>query len=329
MSEHYARVQEDLSAAPRLWLITGVAGFIGSHLLETLLELGQAVVGLDNFSTGREANLEDVRRSVSEAAWNNFRMVRGDIRDAEACAAACRGVDIADPAASNASNVDGFVRLAAAAREAGARRMVYASSSAVYGDSAASPKREEDTGRPLSPYAVTKVANELYAGVFSRLYPMELVGLRYFNVFGARQDPEGPYAAVIPRWIQGLLSGRRGVIFGDGKTTRDFCYVANAVQANIMAGVARDSAAVNRVYNVSFGEKTTLAELYQIIRTGLEGLVGLNLPVEPDYQDFRAGDIRHSLADISAARTHLHYEPSHSLRAGMQETLAWYVKSRG
>lgn len=339
-----SRYQETLASlreAPRSWLVTGAAGFIGSNLVERLLREGQQVVGLDNFSTGYEHNLQDVRAQVGEEAWGRFRFIEGDIAELAACQEACAGVDyvlhqaalgsvprsLADPIATNVANVTGFLNMLVASRDAGAKRFVYAASSSTYGDHPALPKVEDKIGNPLSPYAVTKYVNELYASVFTRAYGMETVGLRYFNVFGRRQDPSGAYAAVIPHWIGKLLGGERCVINGDGETSRDFCFVDNAVQANILAATADGSAASGDVYNVAVGDRTTLNELYTLIRDGLAAYRPEIGGVEPLYRDFRKGDVRHSQADVNKARTRLGYEPSHPLAAGLAEALPWYVHS--
>ncbi len=335
--KHYEHVKEVLKAAPKRWLVTGAAGFIGSNLVESLLKLGQEVKGLDNYATGSRKNVEDVMRSVPGAA-GRFRMIEGDIRDQSTCDRACEGVDfvlhqaalgsvprsVADPSTTNSVNVDGFICMVLAARDAGVSRFVYASSSSVYGDSTASPKREQDVGRPLSPYAVSKAVNESYAAVFSALYGIKTVGLRYFNVFGKRQDPEGPYAAVIPKWVARLLQGEECVVYGDGETTRDFCYVDNVVQANVLAALSEGPGA-SRVYNVACGEQASLNQLYETIRSGLSERIGRKLPEKPVYEDFRAGDIRASLADVSSARRELGYQPEYSMPAGMQKTLDWYA----
>jgi UDP-N-acetylglucosamine 4-epimerase len=317
--------------------VTGAAGFIGSNLVEALLQTGQHVVGLDNFATGYAHNLSDVRTQVGEEAAARFRFIEGDIQDMSDCQAACEGVDhvlhqaaigsvprsIKEPLVSHEANVNGFVNMLIAARDAGVRRFVYASSSAVYGDHPKLPKVEAEIGTPLSPYAVTKRANELYAKTFQDCYGLEVIGLRYFNVFGRRQDPEGAYAAVIPKWIGQLLSGRTPVINGDGETSRDFCYIANTVQANLRAAVAPASA-TNAVYNVANGDRTTLNELYTAITTAIERESGTTLP-EPVYGPFRDGDIRHSLADITAAQENLAYAPTHDVSAGLNEAIAWYL----
>ena len=318
----------------RTWLVTGSAGFIGSHLLEHLLRHGQQVVSLDNFATGQRDNLREVEHAVGAQAWRRHRLIEASITDLQACREACRAVDIvlhqaalgsvprsiADPMATHATNVTGFANMLAAARDAGVRRFVYASSSSVYGDAPGLPKREEVTGNLLSPYAVSKRVNELYADVFARCYGLQTIGLRYFNVFGRRQDPEGAYAAVIPRWIRAMLTGEAVEINGDGETTRDFCYVANAVQANVMAALTDNPSAINRVYNVAVGERTTLYSLFDMLRS----LLGKER-MEPVYRPFRDGDVRHSHADIRLAREMLGYAPTHSLASGLREALAWYV----
>ena len=332
-----------LQAQPKTWLITGVAGFIGSNLLEALLHLGQRVVGLDNFSTGHAHSLEDVRASVSQAAWKRFHFIEGDITSFEDCMAAVSGVDrvlhqaalgsvprsVSDPISTNRVNVDGFLNVLVAARDAGVERFVYASSSAIYGDHPKLPKVEDRIGRPLSPYAVTKYVNEFYAEVFARIYDTETIGLRYFNVFGKRQDPNGAYAAVIPSWFGKLLRGKPCVINGDGETSRDFCYVENVVQANLLAAVVSGEGVTSQVYNIAVGRRTTLNDLYVLIRDSLScerpdlssGLTGL----EPIYGPFRPGDVRLSQADISKAARLLGYEPTHSVEQGLNEATRWYA----
>jgi UDP-N-acetylglucosamine 4-epimerase len=331
--EAYAAARSSLEASPRTWVVTGAAGFIGSNLVEALLGLGQRVRAVDNFQTGRSQNIEEATRDND--APENFRFVEGDVADLETMRAICTGADvllhqaalgsvprsIADPAATNRANVDGFLETLVAAKEAGIRRVVYASSSSVYGDDPRLPKTEENVGRPLSPYAVTKLANELYANVFARTYGMETVGLRYFNVFGKRQDPEGPYAAVIPRWIRNLLSGEPCEIFGDGETSRDFCYIENAVQANILAALAPPERAAGAVFNVAVGEQMTLNELFRLIRDKLAESDPELHDRQPVYRPFRPGDIRRSLADIGSVRAALGYAPSHSARQGLAEWL--------
>ncbi len=335
----FETLSEQLRASPKIWLVTGVAGFIGSNLLETLLRAGQEVVGIDNFVTGNPANLADVSRHVDPAAWERFRMIEGDICDPETCRDACAGVDyvlhqaalgsvprsLADPVATNESNVSGFVNMLHAANKAGVRRFVFASSSSVYGDHPALPKVEEQIGNCLSPYAVSKRVNELYADVFSRCYGMECIGLRYFNVFGPRQDPNGAYAAVIPKWIAAMIEGEPVEINGDGETSRDFCYVANAVQANLLAATVENSEAVNKLYNIAVGQRTTLNQLFELLRERLLPEFPQLAGIEPHYRDFRPGDVRHSHADISRARALLGYEPTHQIEDGLDEALEWYV----
>src|SRR6266496_4751725 len=320
------------------WLVTGVAGFIGSNLLEALLRSDQRVRGLDNFSTGSSRNLQDVREKVGAGRWQNFRMIEADICDWGACVDACTQVDyvlhqaalgsvprsISNPIATNQSNVDGFVNMLCAAKEAGVKRFVFASSSSVYGDSPILPKVEEQIGNGLSPYAVSKRANELYAEVFSRCYGMQTIGLRYFNVFGPRQDPDGPYAAVIPKWIAAMIKGEPILIHGDGETSRDFCYVANVVQANFLAATAELPEAINQVYNVAVCARTTLNQLFDLLRTKLRPFCPQLKGCQPVYQGFRPGDVRHSEADISKAARLLGYAPSHSIDQGLSEALDWY-----
>ncbi len=323
----------------RAWLITGVAGFIGSNLLEALLERDQRVVGLDNYSTGHEETLRQVEQSVRADQWSRFSMIRGDICDLKTCQLATRDVDyvlhhaalgsvprsIEAPLNSHASNVTGFLNMLIAARDCGVKRFVYASSSSVYGDQTCLPKVEEHVGCPLSPYAATKVSNETYARAFARCYGMEAIGLRYFNVFGPRQDPNGPYAAVIPKWIQAMIGNEPLYINGDGETSRDFCYVANVVQANIRAATTDNPEAVNQVYNVAVGERTTLNQLFEILRQRLLPEFPHLTEFKPLYRDFRRGDVRHSHADISKARSLLNYEPMHHIEQGFDEALGWYV----
>jgi UDP-N-acetylglucosamine 4-epimerase len=328
-----APLKDLIAGRKRTWLVTGSAGFIGSQLLERLLRLGQQVVSLDNFATGHRANLEEVERLVRPQAWRQHRFIEASIVDPAACREACRGVDIvlhqaalgsvprsiADPVPTHQTNVTGFVNVLVAARDAKVQRFVYASSSSIYGDDATLPKVEGVTGEPLSPYAASKQANELYADVFARCYGIQTVGLRYFNVFGARQDPEGAYAAVIPRWIRAILSGEPVEVNGDGETSRDFCYIANVVQANLLAGLTEEPRALNEVYNIAVGENTSLNRLLEILRMLLQK------DFQPVYRPFRAGDVRHSLADISLARERLGYAPTHSLTSGLREALSWYV----
>ena len=333
----YEEVRADLRARPRKWLVTGVAGFIGSNLLETLLGLDQRVVGLDNFSTGHRHNLDEVRRLISSSQWARFQFIEGDIRHIDDCIRACEGVDyvlhqaalgsvprsVADPLAANAVNITGFLNMLVASRDGGVKSFTYASSSSVYGDHPGSPKVEDAVGEPLSPYAITKYANELYADVFARSYGFGTIGLRYFNVFGPRQDPNGSYAAVIPKWAAAILEGDVVYINGDGRTSRDFCYVDNAIQANILAAVAEDPAAVNEIYNVTVGEQTTLKELYAHL---LNSLAVQSQPeaIKLVYRDFRVGDVRHSRADVGKARRLLGYSPTHTFQRGLAKTARWY-----
>jgi UDP-N-acetylglucosamine/UDP-N-acetylgalactosamine 4-epimerase len=319
--------------------VTGGAGFIGSHLVSALLRGGQSVRSLDDFSTGHRANLGAVREEVGEAAWARHELVEGDVAELRCCEAACREVDIvlhqaalgsvprslADPLATHRANATGFLNMLDAARRGGVARFVYAASSSTYGDSATLPKVEHAIGRPLSPYAVTKYLNELYADAYGRAYGMSSVGLRYFNVFGPRQDPAGPYAAVIPRWASSMLRGEPCTVHGDGQTSRDFCFVDNAVQANLRAAMIEDAAALNQVYNVAVGRRTTLLELHQLLAAALTRVApGLRVAA-PVLADFRAGDVRHSLADIGKARSLLGYEPTHDVRAGLEASVASYA----
>ena len=341
MTTAYERALSDLRKAPRQWLITGVAGFIGSHLLETLLQHGQQVVGLDNFATGHRHNLDAVQRNVAPEQWARFRFIEADIRDPAACQEACAGADyvlhqaalgsvprsINDPLTTNAANITGFLNMLVAARDAKARRFVYAASSSTYGDHPGLPKVEDRIGKPLSPYAVTKYVNELYADVFARCYGMESVGLRYFNVFGPRQDPQGAYAAVIPKWAASILRGEAVYINGDGETSRDFCFVANAVQANLLAATTANPEAVNQIYNVAVGDQTTLNQLYTLLAEQLKARQPSLVPAEPVYRDFRSGDVRHSRADIGKARERLGYQPTHRIGEGLDVAADWYTRN--
>jgi len=336
----FQKLKENLSAAPASWLVTGVAGFIGSNLLEELLRLGQKVAGLDNLSTGRAGNLAQVRAAVGPACWRNFRWIKGDIRDAALCRRVTRGVDyvlhqaalgsvprsLEDPISTNDSNVNGFVNLLWAAHVNGVKRFVFASSSSVYGDETALPQRENRIGRCLSPYATSKRINELYADVFARCYSLETMGLRYFNVFGPRQDPNGAYAAVIPKWIAAMLENEPVNINGDGSTSRDFCYVANVVQANLLAATTRKLGAVNQTFNIALGAQTTLNELFNHLRDRLSLTHGHVGRCQPRHGKFRPGDILHSQADTGHARHLLGYRPTHSLEQGLDEALEWYVR---
>lgn len=322
------------------WLVTGAAGFIGSNLVETLLRAGQHVTGLDDFATGHRRNLDEVQWLVGERAWARFRFVEGDIGDAQACRDAVEGCDhvlhqaalgsvprsIEQPMPSFAANVEGFLQILEATRAAGVRRFVYASSSSVYGDHPELPKVEDRVGRVLSPYAAMKAADELFADTWARVYGIECVGLRYFNVFGPRQDPDGAYAAVVPRWIASLLKREPIWINGDGQTSRDFCYVANAVQANLRAALVPSLPSAHEVFNVAVGERTTLVELFRLIRDILARTEPVLATVEPEYRDFRAGDVRHSLADTGRARELLGYVPTHGVGEGLAEAIDWYTR---
>lgn len=316
------------------WLITGVAGFIGSNLLETLLKLNQKVIGVDNFTTGYKRNIDEVLSMVSPQQAKNFIFHEIDICSFHDCEKIMFGVDyvlhqaalgsvprsIQDPIKTNAVNVDGFVNVLLAAKNNKVKRFVYASSSSVYGDSLKLPKKEDSIGNQLSPYAVSKYANELYADVFSRCYPIETIGLRYFNVFGKRQDPNGAYAAVIPLWFKMMLNKEPVFVNGDGETTRDFCYIENVVQANLLAALATNQDCLNTAYNIAVGENITLNELFEIIRSA----VGLSIDYHPRYRDFREGDIRHSLADISKAKMKLNYKPNYPVEDGLNLAAKWY-----
>jgi len=336
---YYNEVLQELNDSPCTWLITGVAGFIGSNLLETLLKNNQKVVGLDNFSTGHQHNLDQVKNLVIPEQWNKFTFIEGDIRDIEACNKACDSVDyvlhqaalgsvprsIEDPITTNENNISGYLNMLVAARDADVKSFVYAASSSTYGDHPDLPKVEDKIGNPLSPYAVTKVVNELYARVFARAYGFKTIGLRYFNIFGQRQDPNGAYAAVIPKWVAALLNGEDVFINGDGETSRDFCYIKNAVQANILAATTDNEEAVNQIYNVAVGSKTTLNELFDLIQSKLMSRVSSLSKQTPTYRDFRSGDVRHSLADISKAEELLGYQPTHVIDKGLDEAMDWYV----
>ena len=359
MPTAYEQVQQQLREHPKTWLITGVAGFIGSNLLETLLKLNQRVVGLDNFATGHQRNLDEVQTLVSPEQWARFRFIEGDIRRLEDCQRAMlfhplppgegKGegspngstpVDhvlhqaalgsvprsLNDPITTNATNIDGYLNMLVAARDAKVNSFTYAASSSTYGDHPGLPKVEDVIGQPLSPYAVTKYVNELYASVFARCYGFHTIGLRYFNVFGRRQDPDGAYAAVIPKWTASLLQGGPVYINGDGETSRDFCYVDNAVQANILAATTQDPEAKNQVYNVAVGDRTTLNTLFGLLRDNLQ-THGVAKDVQPVYRDFRAGDVRHSQADTEKAQRLLGYAHTHRLADGIAEAMPWYANS--
>ena len=335
----YQTVCEQLKRAPKTWLITGVAGFIGSNLLETLLKLDQKVVGLDNFATGYQHNLDEVKGCVSEAQWSNFNFIEGDIRQFADCQTACNGVDyvlhqaalgsvprsIVDPITTNDTNISGFLNMLTAARDAHVSSFSYAASSSTYGDHPGLPKVEENIGNPLSPYAVTKYVNELYADVFARSYGFKAIGLRYFNVFGQRQDPNGAYAAVIPKWTASMIAGDDVFINGDGETSRDFCFIENTVQANILAATAADEAK-NQVYNVAVGDRTTLNDLYAAIQVALLEN-SINYAKSAVYREFRAGDVRHSQASIAKIQQALGYAPEYPIAEGIQLAMRWYVSN--
>ncbi len=338
MPTQFDIIKQELQTNRRLWLVTGVAGFIGSNLLEALLKLDQTVVGLDNFATGYRHNLEEVQGLVTPEQWSRFSFYEGDICDLEMCRRVTEGVDyvlhqaalgsvprsINDPITSNKANVDGFLNMLVAARDSGVKRFVYAASSSTYGDHPGLPKVEEVIGKPLSPYAVTKYVNELYADVFSRTYGLEVIGLRYFNVFGPRQDPNGAYAAVIPKWVSSILKGEAVFINGDGETSRDFCFVENNVQANILAATCYSPDAVNQVYNIAVGARTTLNQLFDFIFAQLKPKLSGLSDIKPIYRDFRTGDVRHSLANIDKARTLLGYDPVYSIEDGLSLSMGWY-----
>jgi UDP-N-acetylglucosamine 4-epimerase len=336
----YQSLKQELQHTTYTWCITGVAGFIGSNLLQTLLTLNQKVIGLDNFATGYRRNLEIVASQVSQLQWQNFIFMEGDIRDFETCATVCTNIDyvlhqaalgsvprsIGEPLLTNAANVTGFLNMLVAARDARVKRFVYAASSSTYGDHPDLPKIEQKIGNPLSPYAVTKYVNELYADVFSRCYGFKSIGLRYFNIFGPRQDPDGAYAAVIPKWVANMIKSENVYINGDGKTSRDFCYIDNAVQANLLAAMTQNESALNQVYNIAVHEQTTLNALFSMIRDILALKVSSINECHPVHREFRVGDVRHSLADISKAQLLLGYEPSHRIQEGLKEAMEWYVE---
>jgi UDP-N-acetylglucosamine 4-epimerase len=340
-SSKYEQLLAHLAAHPSTWLVTGAAGFIGSNLLEHLLKLDQRVVGLDNFATGYQHNLDAVQASVTPAQWAGFKFIKGDICNLSDCQAACAGVDyvlhqaalgsvprsIDNPIATNATNIGGFLNMLVASRDAKVKRFVYAASSSTYGDHPALPKVEANIGKPLSPYAVTKFVNELYAEVFAKTYGFKTIGLRYFNVFGQRQNPNGAYAAVIPKWTGSLMAGEPVLINGDGETSRDFCFIENAVQANLLAATTDNPEASDQVYNVAVGDQTTLNQLYRYLVAYLSAEFPAIRDAAPVYRDFRSGDVRHSLADISKASRLLGYAPAYRIEAGLQKATAWYVRN--
>lgn len=338
--DRFSRLLSELKLNPQTWLVTGVAGFIGSNLLEALLMVNQKVVGLDNFATGHQRNLDEVQQLVGEERWQQFRFIEGDIRDKATCFEAVNGVDrvlhqaalgsvprsLNDPITSNEVNISGFLNMLVAAKEQGVKAFVYAASSSTYGDHPALPKVEENIGKPLSPYAVTKYVNELYADVFARAYGFKSVGLRYFNVFGRRQDPDGAYAAVIPKWTAAMKRGDEVIVNGDGETSRDFCYIENVIQANLLAAMTElDN---SEVFNVAVGDRTTLNQLFQAIKDALDEQ-GVTYPKQPVYRDFRPGDVRHSQADISKAENLLGYAPQYRIFEGISLTMPWYVANVG
>ena len=334
----YETIQKQLQAEPKKWLITGVAGFIGSNLLETLLKLDQTVVGLDNFATGHQYNLDEVKGEVTPEQWARFNFIEGDIRNVDTCHQACQGVDyvlhqaalgsvprsINDPITTNSANIDGFLNMLVAARDAQVKSFTYAASSSTYGDHPGLPKVEDRIGKPLSPYAVTKYVNELYAEVFARTYGFNCIGLRYFNVFGKRQDPNGAYAAVIPKWTSAMIKDEDLFINGDGETSRDFCFIENTVQANLLAATVQAEEARNQVYNVAVGGRTTLNQLFSYIRESLSDN-GIRYEKDAIYRDFRAGDVRHSQADVSKANNLLGYDPQYTIEQGIKKAMPWYV----
>ena len=337
----YTELKKSLQAKPRTWLVTGCAGFIGSHLIETLLSLNQKVTGLDNFSTGNPENLREVERIVGAARWKNFTWIEGDICSADDCSRALDGVDlvlhqaalgsvprsISDPLSTNRVNVVGFLEMLKASCEHKVKRFVYTSSSSVYGTNSDQIKREDSLGSPLSPYAASKRTNEIYAQAFSAAFEIECIGLRYFNVFGARQNPDGPYAAVIPRWLSSFKAGEDCVIFGDGETSRDFCYVDNVVQANLLAATA-EGTAVNEIYNIAVGDTTSLKVLFQQLKSSSEAALGRSVSTAAKYEPFRKGDVRHSCADISKATELLGYLPSYKINQGLELTAAAFFSSK-
>jgi UDP-N-acetylglucosamine 4-epimerase len=328
----YETLKTHLQSNQRTWLITGVAGFIGSNLLEALLQLNQKVVGLDNFSTGHQNNLDEVQSLVTPSQWQNFRLIQADICNLASCQTACSGVDyvlhqaalgsvprsVEDPITTNSSNVTGFLNVLVAARNAKVKRFVYAASSSTYGDHPGLPKVEDQIGKPLSPYAVTKYMNELYADVFAKTYGLQSIGLRYFNVFGPRQDPQSAYAAVIPKWIASMIKGESVYINGDGETSRDFCYIANVVQANLLAASTQNKEAINQVFNIAVGARTSLRQLFDQLKQNLTSSYPHLKDTQVVFREFRSGDVRHSLASIDKAKERLEYEPTHSLKQGLE-----------
>lgn len=335
----FESLKQGLQTYPKIWLVTGVAGFIGSNLLEALLKLNQRVVGLDNISTGHQRNLDEVHTSVKPEQWANFHFIEGDIRNLEDCRLACDGVhyvlhqaalgsvprSIEDPVTTNQNNINGFLNILVAARDVKVQRFVYAASSSTYGDHPDLPKVEDKIGKSLSPYAVTKLVNELYADVFAKTYGFKTIGLRYFNIFGRRQDPDGAYAAVIPKWVAAMIKNEPVYINGDGETSRDFCYIDNAVQANLLAATATNEEAANQAYNVAVGDRTSLNQLYYLLRDNLANQFSHLKDAAPVYRDFRIGDVRHSLADITKGKELIGYNPKYRINEGLKEAMEWYV----
>ena len=327
----FDEIKKELIASSKTWLVTGAAGFIGSNLVETLLSLGQTVVGLDNFSTGHQHNLDAIENQVSNQQWNNFTFYNGDTCDYGMCVKALNGVNyvlhqaalgsvprsIANPINTNASNVTGFLNMLEAAKEENVANFVYAASSSTYGDHPDLPKVEDKIGNPLSPYAVTKYVNELYSDVFSRTYDFHSIGLRYFNVFGPRQDPEGAYAAVIPKWVSAINNNETLFINGDGETSRDFCYIENVIQINLLAATCKTNTK-SEVYNVAVGDQTSLNQLVELIKENLNKPEFNNI----EYRDFRAGDVRHSKASVDKAIRDLNYDPQYTMRQGLKKMLS-------
>jgi UDP-N-acetylglucosamine 4-epimerase len=339
MTTAYERLKARLPDEPYTWLVTGVAGFIGSNLLETLLRLDQRVVGLDNFATGFQRNLDEVQGLVTPEQWRRFDFIEGDIRNLDDCRRACEGVEyvlhqaalgsvprsLANPIATNETNIGGFLNMLVAARDAKVTSFTYAASSSTYGDHPALPKVEDVIGKPLSPYAVTKYVNELYADVFARCYDFKTIGLRYFNVFGPRQNPNGAYAAVIPKWISSLMQGEPVYINGDGETSRDFCFIDNVIQMNLLAATTQSPDALNQIYNVAVGDRTTLNHLHAHLHANLLPHFPHLEGIEPIHKEFRTGDVRHSLADISKAACLLGYAPTHRIGQGLAVAMPWYM----
>lgn len=321
------------------WLVTGAAGFIGSHLVEELLRANQKVVGLDNFSTGFKQNLDKIESAVSSSQWKNFCFIEADIADLAACQYACENVDyilhqaalasvpasMDDPIKAHDVNVTGFINILTAARDQGVRRVVYASSSAVYGEGKELPKTEEKISDPISPYAANKYMNEVYAKTFSHCFGLETVGLRYFNVFGPRQDPNGAYAAVIPKWLEAMLQKKPAYIYGDGESTRDFIFVKDVVRANLLAALTDAPGALNQAYNIGLGNQITLNQLFNLLSELLSEHLHTQQVRAPRYEVAREGDIRHSYANVRKTKELLEFSPKFSLKEGLRENIKWYA----